>query len=434
MELRPPPRGRAAVTFEVTYELSTPAFLSGADRRRAEVRLPSLKGVLRFWWRALQGQHVHEVETLRAREAELFGSADVGQSRVSMRLLAPGDLRREQWADPGTPIELFLAAAGRRPPSAAHGARYLGYGVLDAQRGTLERACLRPPLTVRMRVVLRPLAKEDASTDAERHVAVKARDEIRRALVALGTLGGVGARSRKGFGSLVLRRLECESAPAWEAPADAEALAQAIASLHVDRDRDGAAPELPEWTALSPRSRHVLLVPRQQAGSTSGLALLDRLGCELVRFRSFGKNGRILGDTEPAVPRFRADHDLYKDAVNGRRPDRHPARVVFGLPHRYSNAFEVVPASPKLERRASPLFVHVHLCGNVPVLVVSFLPSRFLPEASLRVGSRTAAARIPLSSDEELWKPIRDFLERLLERSRWQALGIDRALEVPHDR
>ena len=37
--------------IRATYRITTPMFCGGAEQQ-AEFRLPSFKGVLRFWWRA----------------------------------------------------------------------------------------------------------------------------------------------------------------------------------------------------------------------------------------------------------------------------------------------------------------------------------------------------------------------------------------------
>jgi len=39
--------------IRATYRITTPMFCGGAERQ-AEFRLPSFKGVLRLWWRALE--------------------------------------------------------------------------------------------------------------------------------------------------------------------------------------------------------------------------------------------------------------------------------------------------------------------------------------------------------------------------------------------
>ncbi|OPX29474.1 MAG: type III-B CRISPR module RAMP protein Cmr1 [Candidatus Omnitrophica bacterium 4484_171] len=41
------------ITFEC--ETITPMFLAGADGRTPELRPPSIKGAMRFWWRAMNG-------------------------------------------------------------------------------------------------------------------------------------------------------------------------------------------------------------------------------------------------------------------------------------------------------------------------------------------------------------------------------------------
>ena len=75
------------VEIEVTYRVVTPLFCAGADSTHSEIRLPSFKGVLRFWWRALAWSRCRaDLEAIRRQEDALFGSAGGGQSCVSMRL------------------------------------------------------------------------------------------------------------------------------------------------------------------------------------------------------------------------------------------------------------------------------------------------------------------------------------------------------------
>ncbi len=60
----------------------TPMFLAGADGKTPELRPPSIKGALRFWWRAMNG-HL-DLKTLKEREGEIFGGTDekAGRSKV----------------------------------------------------------------------------------------------------------------------------------------------------------------------------------------------------------------------------------------------------------------------------------------------------------------------------------------------------------------
>ncbi len=58
-------------TITFTCETITPMFLSGADGTTPELRAPSIKGALRFWWRAMNG-HL-SLSELKKQEGEIFG-------------------------------------------------------------------------------------------------------------------------------------------------------------------------------------------------------------------------------------------------------------------------------------------------------------------------------------------------------------------------
>ena len=395
-----------AIRIEATYSVVTPLFCAGADSKTPEVRLPSFKGVLRYWWRALAWSRCGgNIEVVRREEDRLFGSVGGGQSRVLMR-----------WASPpeSTPIpvnEVLKVRAGGEV--VGDGARYLGYGVMEAfprknkrtgQRtaaGQLTRACLAPfDFTVQMRG--RDLNEQELTS-------------LRDSLVALGILGGLGAKSRKGYGSLVLQDLRVNGQARWSTPRSVDELRSAIAAFRPGpSDDDDGSGSLPEFTALSSGARHVLL----SSGSTEPLELLDLVGRELVRFRSWGNHGKVLGDIE-SERNFRDDHDLMEYPPGGRRT--HPRRIAFGLPHNYGKPkHKQVEPADGLDRRASPLFIHIHECGDRPVAVVSFLPARFLPSrppangATISVGGQ----RVSQAPEEELYRPIHDFLDRLLNRNR----------------
>ncbi len=66
-------------TITFTCEIITPLFLAGADGTTPELRAPSIKGALRFWWRAMNG-HL-SLTKLKQREAEIFGGTETGQGR-----------------------------------------------------------------------------------------------------------------------------------------------------------------------------------------------------------------------------------------------------------------------------------------------------------------------------------------------------------------
>ncbi len=227
---------------------------------------------------------------------------------------------------------------------------------------------------------------------------------LQDALIAVGVVGGMGAKSRKGYGSLVLRSLKLNGDRWWDAPGSESELKVCIRRLR----RGGGDGRLPEYTAFSNDARHVLV----SSSSSRPLELLDQIGRELVRYRSWGRKGKIL-EAEDSEKRFCDDHDLMKGVGPNRRG--HPRRIAFGLPHNYGKGWknQVVPADRDLDRRASPLFMHIHECGDKPVAVLSFLPALFLPKGRrmIQVQKRT----VPQRPEKTLYGPIHEFLDRLLD-------------------
>jgi len=75
-------------TYEI--EVVTPMFLSGANPKKAELRVPAIKGMLRFWWRALHPDLVNNGNfiNLKEKESEIFGDAGdkYGKSKVKISI------------------------------------------------------------------------------------------------------------------------------------------------------------------------------------------------------------------------------------------------------------------------------------------------------------------------------------------------------------
>jgi len=381
-------------------------FCGGAEQQ-AELRLPSFKGILRFWWRALAWSRTQDSNALRNEENALFGSTDrmVGQAKFLMRI----DTTK---VPPPVPKGVRLKEANG---AVGEGARYLGYGVMEAfasskkhtMEGQLTRECLPAPFEFSVAIVPKACMNDQQKM------------QLTDALKLGGLVSGMGGKSRKGYGSLSLVELHSSDKTLWRAPRGLDQLLEELSRFRV-----GSSAE-PEWTALSKTTRVIVASPAGSRDRTP-LALLDRIGRELVRFRSWGHNGRVLGNNSER--NFQYDHDLMKQNSNSRTD--HPRRVVFGLPHNYGKkSYEQVgPAASKLDRRASPVFIHIHQpYEDLPaVAVLTFLPSRFLPDrCDISVGGKT----VPVGK-AHLWQPIHDFLDRLLGNGRKEPFGDVR--EVKH--
>ena len=358
-------------SLEVRFKVVTPCFLGGHGHQ-AELRLPSIKGVLRFWWRAITYARMAEanrdgiIERLASEERCLFGSSGTGQSRLIMSLDA--DAAKPHVLKKCTILE------DERGATVGAGARYLGYGMMAAfpsrdkgtEAGQLTRSCLAAPFDVSLRIG----ARETRSLQA-----------ITPALRLFGMLGGLGSKSRKGYGSVNLSFLEGDGVERWHPPRAEDEYREELHALL--RHAEGYHDE-PDISAFSAHARVELFESRR-----TPFEALNAYGEAMVRYRSWGKNNRILS-RERSECRFPEDHDWMYDRPPS--PDFHPRRVVFGLPHNYGQRKTVEPADH--DRRASPLLFHVHEIGSRYAGVAVLLRSRFLPQDErIRAGGRTVPAK-----------------------------------------
>lgn len=162
-----------------TYEirLVTPAFVAGADQQAPELRVPSIRGCLRWWFRLAQkGADASSDATGRAEE-EIFGSMSTGQ-RLTVRL---HEIRR------GKEEQLVYQTFG-------FDHKYLWFP-LRPGRG-VSNPIARPPIPaetlVRLDVIVAPGVANAAAT-------LKRMDEVVSHWVLF---GGIGMRSRRCAGSL----------------------------------------------------------------------------------------------------------------------------------------------------------------------------------------------------------------------------------------
>ena len=75
-------------SVEFDLEVVTPMFLGGANTTDAELRVPSIKGMLRFWWRAMRAEN--DFGKLAQSEAEIFGGVGEGQGKSKLSISISG--------------------------------------------------------------------------------------------------------------------------------------------------------------------------------------------------------------------------------------------------------------------------------------------------------------------------------------------------------
>lgn len=380
--------------LEVEYDIVTPMFSGGAKPDRPEFRASSFKGVLRFWWRALAWSRLgRDLRKIHQEEEKLFGGPSKGQSRVRVQISSEVGRFQQDWREFWTP-----------------GRAYLGYGIVASGANQRIREALRPG-GVTVRVGTHGLMDDEM-------------DSLLDALEVVGLLGGMGARSRRGFGSLALRAIRRDDGSrkvVREGPINVDRLVDRLRRFFGDGE---SGRELPPYTAISSRSRFVVLDSERSRHPSE---LLDRIGRELLRYRSNGRKGRVLANR--AEGNFKDDLAwMWRVATGGEslrgfKPVPAPKRLVFGLPHNYffsSIGAKVSVSSGSNSRRASPLLIHVHSFpkDSRPVVVVSSLPARFLPSFDVVAMAKKYSSAVPLSAgegfEEDLYRPIESFLGRLV--------------------
>lgn len=383
------------------YKVITPLFMSGEDQAKAELRVPSIKGNLRFWYRATALPHLGSWQSVKEEEQRLFGSSDTGQGQFLIRLKTVVNAgitnKSQRWNDTGS--------------------AYLGYGLINWSSGQNQnsRPFINPGTIFSVEIKIKPGFSDLAS--------------IKRALTAIGLFGGLGARSRHGFGSLSLESLKVNGREEWEAPKTKEELQKAL-GLFVNSLGD-LNKELPAFTSFSGLSR--ISIAELNADP---LFLLDQIGREMIRYRSYGKSKGPGKDNElpwreKAQQIFSGDHNLIYDFAHGIETTGHPERVVFGLPHNYffsrqkPDNFNVnVNAAwlnkggqkEKIERRTSPLFIHIHPLSDQYAAVLTLLPAVFLPPGAGVAISKVRDNRKTTVEANADYKVIHKFMDRFQQR------------------
>jgi CRISPR-associated protein Cmr1 len=346
--------------FRITadFEILTPMFLGGADQNKAELRAPSIKGALRFWYRALDPRFFE-------REPTIFGAGGegAGQSLLVVRcreVEGAGDQKSFAGYNP----DQFTQGRGTK---ATKGLIYLGYP-FNMGKNT-ERRAINPGTRFSVSVSCHRAwkgAPEDAQLPLRSALA---------SLWALGHLGALGSRSRRGFGALALHawrltdahgnELKCDdlrslpllslttSPSAWKTGA--------LQAIDVFRRWFGSFKQEgdPEASHHPHVGKNVDLVIRKDGFQRDWRRAMVSLGTELQGFRQ---------RKQPDYDRVKA-HVQFMLKDGGQQIDRIPERAAFGLPLTFR--FSSVPAGKPVtftpvrgERHGSPLLLRPVLIGG----------------------------------------------------------------------
>ncbi|RMF43852.1 MAG: type III-B CRISPR module RAMP protein Cmr1 [Deltaproteobacteria bacterium] len=333
--------------IRATFQVVTPMFLGDGHLHFSGIRAPSIKGALRYWWRALHWEAVRKqagsdeeaLKRLHKAESWLLGNAagtypasngkkpNVGQSRVLLSVWQP-----ENW-------DTLIEDKWPSQPRSQHnidGSSYMGFGLFEMRRkgGQVthpQRQALHEGVTFGLVLTFKP-DLETGKKDCWRNELGDPVNSVRKALVWWGLVGGLGSRSRRGFGSVALRTLEEDEQTrdfTYDTP---EAYEKQIRQTLKDYSRKA----LPPFTALSGETQFAFL-------------------------------SNPLSDPRDAIDVMGDKYKTYRTSL------KRYERVPFGLPLANENTND---------RRAGPLFFHVHPVGRRYVSSVLFVPAVFHPHIS----------------------------------------------------
>lgn len=222
------------VSFKTCLELVTPAFLAGANQQKddCDLRPATLRGLLRWWWRTMHAGFV-DTATLRRMEGFVWGDTDGGGP---VRIAVYPVQRLGPHECPGKiigmnrrliPDQEFLTINAISPAAAftTQGLFYAAYGTDDMKRtGDLAFRARRwfcdAGSQWRATLTARPGVYEERDPRGKtiRRVEIPSKLLLTQAKAALALLvrfGGVGSKSRKGFGSFADTAKLAEASLDW---------------------------------------------------------------------------------------------------------------------------------------------------------------------------------------------------------------------------
>lgn len=391
--------------IRATYRIVTPMFIGDAEQKASGISPASVKGALRFWWRALRWGQIRStvqsdtaaLQRLHQEEGQLFGTSADNGNAAQFTLQVISDNK---------------PAVLTHPPQV--GIQYLlGQGLYHFSNGYL-RPALAADTTIRIVLSRNPKSEKQNQADYD-----ALGEQLVQALLALGLLGGLGSRARKGFGSLSIESLTHGK--------DVVAIPQNVDELKRIISGWISPVGVPPFTAFSKQTRIDVA-----AQGTKPLDVLNKVGEEQQLYRSYGRadhTGEHKVAGKIAEQNFKRDHDLVVNIITAKRTTTIPARSVFGLPHNYffssnNRKADFAPTAENRTRRTSPLFIHVHQLPNKQAVVIqSLFPAEFLPdrtELEFKMGNRPNDKAQVLFNEQAMinWQVIHTYMDRFANKVR----------------
>lgn len=397
MKTPPPTVRRSDADLKLTrqtreYTLITPLFGGGAEPQQADaitvVRASEVRGLLRFWWRAIRGgafgPGAQGLQAMKAREGEIWG-APANDARP--------EAGKTQAKLPTVQLALTVTERGRSFQARGRSGRNKGQPVhVGAPDSPYGYAAFPLYQTDKSSVVVEGVKFSLHLTYATAHA-----EEVAAALWGWETFGGIGGRTRRGFGAV-----SCTNVAGARPPSPAELENWIVAQATRFR------PKVPKvvWPDNVPHPIYAQ-THRIQRDFDTPMVALEALLAALRTFRQY----RL--DKKTGAPSAYG-YSVWPEANEIRRLTKLPAkargkpasgkfpRAVFGLPIIFQfkdEPIDQVTLKPSgHDRLASPLILKPLACDNgKSVALAAVLKTPALPpDSHLELdGHEVAAALSP---------------------------------------
>jgi CRISPR-associated protein Cmr1 len=378
------------------YKLITPLFGGGVEPKKNDlgqlINGKSVRGQLRFWWRACRG--TGSIEQMRLNEVDLWGAAsEPGNPNPSKVSLAVSITER------GSPDVPFLMLRNRPRPDDRNSI-VPPYAAFSLQPTDEEiRQFQRRNETVRIESV-----QVGVEFSLSISFLIDAREEVEAALWCWETFGGIGGRTRRGFGAIALESVDEDGDDAtpekWKSREVLSKLNKKLEKTLAVGVWNPMVPHLPRSTTgvLKVTNAKYAGQRRTVAGGRNDVLkswwyLIDKLH----QFRQSPRNETVYrGRSDwPEPDEIRRKYTALTGNTTLRTPShrvRTFPRVEFGLPivFKFKDDDRGEPPKTTLEgahtnRLASPLILRPLLCQDGAVCLAVILETPRVPDGGVEL-------------------------------------------------
>jgi len=390
-------------TLNFSLQVISPAFVAGAmekidnDGNKPKQRLIgddglrvlSLRGVLRFWFRAKEDGV--KPKTVFEEEAKIFGDTERGQGVRLIPIIPTG---QRSW--PPTPI-----GTAKELVSTGGAQAYLGYGPLNyvsKEKGvsSYNKSAYRDAIPEGTVFHFRAIGSTPQL------------DELKKCLLLLHLFGGVGSRSRRAWGSVAVignfvpALKKNESLKDW--------FERTLELVWPDQSKPSQKPHLPKFSAFFAES-----AIRISASRGSYKEVMEEF------YRQFRATRLWRTGSYPRSTIAQKDHDWEMRDSTGSDVNDVPLRLAFGMPyfpksreHNWEIKYFGYYPNPKnpgkleeIDRRASPLFLKVFRGPDQKLYAIAlFLKAEFFGDKKVEIGKEEKGKKLPFPG----WQAVEDFM------------------------